>query len=49
LRTAASINISGACRFDYQVAADLFPESDKTNLISRASLAVNPIILFLPS
>ncbi len=38
----ASINISGACRFDYQAAADLFPESDKTNLISRASFAVNP-------
>ena len=36
----ASINIAGACRFDYQAAADLFPESSKTNLISRASFAL---------
>lgn len=37
----ASINISGACRFDYQAAADIYPESAKTNFISRATLAIN--------
>lgn len=37
----ASINISGACRFDYQAAADLFPESNKTNLITRGTFVIN--------
>ncbi len=37
----ASINISGACRFDYQAAADIYPESAKTNLVSRATLAID--------
>ena len=37
----ASININGACRFDYQAAADVYPESEKTNLISRAAFAIN--------
>ncbi|AZP11117.1 TonB-dependent receptor plug domain-containing protein [Undibacterium parvum] len=37
----SSININGECRFDYQAAADLYPESEKTNIISRASLAIN--------
>lgn len=37
----SSILINGACRFDYQAAADLFPESQKTNLITRGTLAIN--------
>jgi iron complex outermembrane receptor protein len=37
----ASINISGACRFDYQAAADVYPESQKTNVITRGTLAIN--------
>jgi iron complex outermembrane receptor protein len=37
----ASINIKGACRFDYQAAADVYPESEKSNLISRAAFALN--------
>jgi iron complex outermembrane receptor protein len=37
----ASINIAGACRFDYQAAADVYPESQKTNLITRAAFAIN--------
>jgi iron complex outermembrane receptor protein len=36
-----SINIAGVCKFDYQAAADLYPESSKTNLITRAAFAVN--------
>lgn len=38
----SSILISGACRFDYQAAADIYPESQKTNLITRATLALSP-------
>ena len=38
----ASININGACRFDYQAAADVYPESEKTNFISRATFALSP-------
>lgn len=37
-----SINIAGVCKFDYQAAADLYPESNKTNLITRAAFAVDP-------
>ena len=37
----SSILISGACRFDYQAAADVYPESQKTNLITRGTLALN--------
>lgn len=37
----ASININGACRFDYQAAADVYPESQKTNLITRGTFAIN--------
>lgn len=33
----ASILISGACRFDYQAAADVYPESAKTNFVGRAT------------
>ncbi len=36
-----SISVSGKCRFDYQAAADLFPESNKTNLITRAAFALD--------
>lgn len=37
----SSILINGACRFDYQAAADVYPESQKTNLITRGTLAIN--------
>ena len=36
-----SINIAGKCKFDYQSAADLYPQSDKINLVTRAAFAVN--------
>ncbi|CAN5837081.1 TonB-dependent receptor [soil metagenome] len=38
----ASINIAGKCKFDYQAAADLYPESKKTNFISRGSFNIGP-------
>jgi iron complex outermembrane receptor protein len=36
-----SINIGGKCKFDYQAAADLYPQSEKTNLIARGAFAIN--------
>lgn len=43
----SSILINGACRFDYQAAADVYPESQKTNLVTRGSFAINPDHTFI--